>query len=108
MSIYVVPYDRYRTIVRKHMDRRADKRDGLRRISHRTRHGGPEFIASDFSSKVQSRGISRFRVHPRVRHMDSSSGTPQQRRIASSTLGTTFYISSPGLACPRSVPWCTG
>jgi hypothetical protein len=63
VNIFVVPYREYRTIVEKSMDRRVrikeEGQEGRITITSRC-HREPTFIASDFSSRVQSQDISKF------------------------------------------------
>ena len=62
MGIYVVQYARCGITVGKSMDGRVKIEEAVRRsvaIEARKCHSRPAFIASDFSSRVPSRDISR-------------------------------------------------
>jgi hypothetical protein len=63
VGIYIVQYARCRITVGKSMDGRVKIEEAVRRsvaIEARKCHSRPAFIASDFSSRVHNRDISRF------------------------------------------------
>jgi hypothetical protein len=69
VNIYVVLFKKCKSIVGMSIDRRAS-RGGVQRstaIKARKCHSRPAFIASDFSSRVQSQDISRFGMKKQAR-----------------------------------------
>jgi hypothetical protein len=65
IDIYIVLHKRYKSIVKKSIDRKAKVKKTVQKniaVQARMYHRRQKFIASDFSSKDLSQGILRFEM----------------------------------------------
>jgi hypothetical protein len=69
VNIYIVLFKKCKSIVRISIDKRASRRGVQRSITIEARkyYSRLAFIASDFSSRVQSQDISRFGMKKQAR-----------------------------------------